>query len=129
MVGIARKFHTQQTHYLRRTITEADEGVGALVVGTAPAGALYLNAGIIVTTAFNGTSPIAQIGPSGDPDGWGTNLALGTIGRVPGDEFATTNDLLAAADEDIHVTVSATGNDSTAGSAVVFVEFIPNNDL
>jgi hypothetical protein len=114
-------------HYLRRGVSEADEGLGALTVGVLPAGAIVVQAGIIVVTAFNGTSPIVDIGTSGDGDGFATDLALGTIGNIVWDELATSNDLYSASEVTVTCTVSATGNDSTAGYGVVYVGFIPNN--
>lgn len=126
MAQPARLFHTQQVHYLRKLIGEADEGTGALTMGIVPAGSIIVGAGVIVSTAFNGTSPILQIGTSGDADGFATNLALGTIGNIVWDELATSNDLYSASEVTITCTVSATGNDSTAGVGHVYVTYIPN---
>src|SRR4051812_7462783 len=87
MTGIARQYHTQQGHYLRRGFTYAD--TGALTVGTIPAGALILKAcsGIHIVTAFNaGTANIADVGTTADDDLFGTDLALGTATFVPLDE-------------------------------------------
>lgn len=116
-------------HFLRRNISEADEGLGALTVGVIPAKAVVVTAGIIVTTVFNGTSPVADLGPSGDPNGFGTALVLSTAGNIVWDEFATSNDFYSTSEATIQVTVSATGNDSTAGYGVVYVGFIPDNGL
>ncbi len=116
-------------HYLRRDIGEADEGGGALTVGVLPARAIVVTAGVIVSTAFNGTSPIVQIGTSGDADGFATNLALGTIGNIVWDELATSNDLYSTSEVTVTTTVTATGNDSTAGYGSVYVGFIPYNGV
>jgi len=123
----ATEFSAPVVHYLRRNVSEADEGGGALTVGVLPAGAIVVGAGIIVATAFNGTSPIVQIGTSGDADGFATNLALGTAGNIVWDELATSNDLYSTSEVTVTTTVTATGNDSTAGYGVVYVSFIPNN--
>lgn len=123
----ATEFSAPVVHYLRRNVSEADEGLGALTVGVLPAGAIVVGSGIIVSTAFNGTSPIVQIGTSGDGDGFATNLALGTIGNIVWDELATSNDLYSTSEVTVTTTVSATGNDSTAGYGVVYVSFVPNN--
>jgi hypothetical protein len=128
MAQPARQLHQPLVHYLRRTIGEADEGDGALTVGVLPAGAIVTGAGVIVSTAFNGTSPLAQIGTSGDADGFATNLALGTIGNIVWDELATSNDLYSASEVTVTVTVAATGNDSTAGVGHVYVTYIPANN-
>lgn len=123
----ATEFSAPVVHYLRRNVSEADEGLGALTVGVLPAGAIVVISGIIVGTAFNGTSPIVQIGTSGDGDGFATNLALGTIGNIVWDELATSNDLYSTSQVTVTCTVSATGNDSTAGYGVVYVGFVPDN--
>jgi hypothetical protein len=123
----ATEFSAPVVHYLRRNVSEADEGGGALTLGVLPAGAIVVGAGIIVSTAFNGTSPIVQIGTSGDTDGFATNLALGTIGNIVWDELATSNDLYSTSEVTVSCTVSATGNDSTAGYGIAYVSFIPNN--
>ena len=115
-------------HCIQRGIGEADEGLGALDMGTLPAGSIVVGAGVIVATAWNGTSPIAQLGTSGDTDGFATNLALGTIGNIVWDELATSNDLYSTSDSRIQVTVSATGNDSTAGYGIAYVMFMTKNN-
>ena len=77
----ATEFSAPVVHYLRRNVSEADEGLGALTVGVLPAGAIVVGSGIIVGTAFNGTSPIVQIGTSGDGDGFAISAgAVGTAG-------------------------------------------------
>lgn len=116
-------------HFLRRNISEADEGLGALTVGVIPAKAVVVTAGIIVTTVFNGTSPVADIGPVADPNGLATALVLSTAGNIVWDELATSNDFYSTSEQTIQVTVSATGNDSTAGYGVVYVGFIPDNGV
>lgn len=121
--------YTQQVSWLRRNVSEADEGGGALTVGVLPAKAIVVGAGIIVATAFNGTSPIAQIGTSGDADGFATNLALGTAGNIVWDELATSNDLYSTSEVTVTTTISATGNDSTAGYGIVYVMYIEDNGL
>jgi hypothetical protein len=121
----ARLYHTQQLHYLTLAISEADEGAGALTIGTVPANSIIYDAGIVVTTAFNGTSPIADLGTSGDPDGWATDVAIATAGRKVADELATSDDLVSTSDVTATVTVSATGNDSTAGAGYAYVLYMP----
>ena len=89
----ATENYEQQVGWLRRNISEADEGGGALTMGVLPARSIVVGAGVIVATGFNGTSPILQIGTSGDGDGFATNLILATIGNIVWDELATSNDL------------------------------------
>ena len=51
---VAREYHTQQVHYLRKSIAYTDDGT-ALTVGTIPAGSTILKplSGINVDVAFN----------------------------------------------------------------------------
>lgn len=125
----ARQYHTQQTHYLRRSISYTDDG-STLDLGYVPAGAIVINAGVIVTTAFNaGSTNVLDIGTSADTDGFATDLALGTVGRVLADELATSNDLGPyAADTLLQCVVDLTGTAATTGAGEVFVEFIVDND-
>lgn len=119
----ARVYHTNQTHYFRKRIIFSDTVV---TLGVIPAGAIVINAGVVVTTAFNaGTTNVLDIGTSGDDDGFATDLALGTIGRIAADELATSNDLYSTSDVTLTATYAQTGTAATAGKGFVFVEFIP----
>lgn len=119
----ARVYHTNQTHYFRKRIIFSDTVV---TLGVIPAGAIVINAGVVVTTAFNaGTTNVLDIGTSGDDDGFATDLALGTIGRIAADELATSNDLYSTSDVTLTATYAQTGTAATAGEGFVFVEFIP----
>lgn len=128
MAQPARQYHSQQTHYLRKAIAYTDNGV-AVTVGKLPEGAVVINAGVVVTTAFNaGTGNILDIGTSADDDGFATDLALGTIGRIAADELATSNDLYSTSEVTITATVALSGTAATAGAGIVYVEYLPNND-
>lgn len=124
----ARVLATQQIHYLRKAISFADNG-NTVDIGTLPAGALILKpiSGVMVNVAFNGaTTNTLDVGPSTDAgtDLWGTVLALGTIGFIPLDEVVT---LLVASDTAVQAkVVSTTG--ASAGSGVIVIAYIPNND-
>jgi hypothetical protein len=130
---VARQFHSQQIHYLRKTVTFSDNGV-ARVVGVIPAGSQILNtlSGVFVTTAFNaGTSNVIDIGTTANDDLYGTDIALGTRAFVAFDEAATATDVntwLLTADTTITATVALAGTAATAGSAEVVVCYIPDND-
>jgi hypothetical protein len=129
MTTPARLYHTQQTHYLRKGITFNDIG-NTVDVGVLPAGAIVVNAGVVVSTAFNsGTTDVLDIGTSADTDGFATDIDLRTAGKIAADELATSNDLGPyAADTTIQAVLASTGTAATAGAAEVFVEFIPDND-
>lgn len=124
---VARQLPFQAINFLRKSISEADEGT-TVTVGILPAGATIIGpiSGIQLNVAFNGTSPIADIGVSGTAERFASDLALGTIAFVPLD---VTNALRTlAADTTILCAVSATGNDSTAGTGEVIICYIPDID-
>ena len=109
---------------LSKKVTFADNGV-AKTLGTLPAGAIVVDAGVVVTTAFNaGTSNTLNIGVTADDDGLATLLALGTIGSITWDERATSNDVYQSADQAATATVVLTGTAATAGVGYVYVNFV-----
>lgn len=110
---------------LSKAISYADGASNVYTVGRLPAGALVLRAGIAVTTAFNaGTGNIADLGTSGDDDGFATDLALGTIGNIVADEMATTNDQYSTSETSFTCTLALTGTAATAGAGFAWCEFI-----
>jgi hypothetical protein len=118
---------TNNVQALRKKITYLNDGV-AVTVGKIPAGSIIIGAGVIVSTAFNaGSTNVVDIGTSLDDDGFGTDLALGTVGNIVWDELATSDDLYSASDVTITATVALTGTASTAGEARVYVLFIAPN--
>lgn len=124
----ARQFHTQQVHYLRKSIAYTDNGT-TVTIGTIPAGSLVLKpvSGVSVNVAFNGaTTNTLDIGPSTDS---GTNLwmtvgALGAIAFVPLDEAVT---MLVSVDTIVQAAVVSTTG-ASAGTAEVIIAYIPDND-
>lgn len=125
----ARQFHTQQIHYLRKSITFADDGT-TVTVGTIPAGSILVKpiSGVAITTVFNaGSTNVLDVGPSTDSgtDLWATDLALGTLGFVPIDE-AVTN--LVSVDTIVQAAVDLTGTAATTGAAEIIIAYIPDND-
>ena len=123
-----RQYHTQQVHYLRKTIAYTDDDV-EVTVGVIPSGSLILKpaSGVHVTTAFNaGTANVLDIGTSADPDAFATDLALGTADFVALDVAAGT--FLVTSDTTITTTPALTGTAATAGSGEVVIAYIPDND-
>lgn len=125
----ARVYASQQIHYLRKSITFADDGT-TVTVGTIPADSLVLKpiSGVAVTTVFNaGSTNVLDVGPSTDSgtDLWATDLALGTLGFVPIDE-AVTN--LVSVDTIVQAAVDLTGTAATTGAAEIIIAYIPDND-
>ena len=133
-VTTARQYHQTMTHFLRKTISYTDDG-SEITVGKIPANSVINKAssGVHVTTAFNAASTNqldigtngGDTGASDDPDLFGTNLALGTLGFVPLDEAVS---YLVTQDTIITCSVDLTGTAATAGSAEVIIEFYPDLD-
>ena len=120
----ARVFHTQQTHYFKRRIIFSE--TGTLTIGVIPAGAVVLEAGVVVTTAFNaGTTNTLDIGTSADTDGFASAIALGTIGRIVADDMATSNDLYSTSEVTLQCVVTLSGTAATAGEGFVYVRYMP----
>lgn len=117
-------------HVLSRDFTFADDGL-TLTMGVAPIGATVIRGGVVVSTAFNaGSTNVLDIGTSDDPDGFATDLALGTIGVIATDEMATTNDAGPfTSDTTITCSVDLTGTAATAGVGRAWVEFILDADI
>lgn len=122
----ARELGFQAIHYLRKTIGYGDQGDGALTVGTLPAGAIILPniSGFVVTTAFNGTGTVLDIGDDSDTDEFATDLATGTAGLIEIDVETDVGPLAA----DTVVTATLAGTGASAGSGEVIIAFIPDND-
>ncbi len=125
---VARQFHSQQIHYLRKTISYANNGQ-TVEVGVIPAGSIIVKAisGAAVITAFNGnTTNTVSIGPSTDSgtDLWATSLALGTTTFVPFDEAVSNR---VESDTIVSAAVTSTAS-ASAGEAEIIIAYIPDND-
>lgn len=123
----ARQFHTQQIHFLRKSIGFADDGV-ELVVGKIPAGATILKplSGVSVDVAFDaGTTNVLDIGTDANDDLYGTDLALGSIAFVPIDEAVS---MTVSSDTVVTATVGLDGTAATAGAGEVIIAYVPDTD-
>jgi hypothetical protein len=124
----ARDLNLQMVHYLRKSITYADNGT-TVTVGTIPAGSVLVKpiSGVSVSVAFDGNATnTLDIGPSTDT---GTNLwmtvgALGSIAFVPLDEAVTNT---VSVDTIVQAAVVSTAS-ASAGTAEIIICFIPDND-
>lgn len=126
-MSIARQYHHQMIHFLRKSIAYTDEDT-AVTIGIIPSGSVILKAlsGVTVSTAFNAaTTNQLDIGNSGDPNLYGTLLALGATDFVPLDEAVS---YLVTQDTTITATVTLTGTAATAGAAEVTIAYIPDTD-
>jgi hypothetical protein len=123
----ARQFHTQQIHFLRKSIAYTDEDT-ELTVGKIPAGATILKplSGLNVDVAFDlGSTNIVDIGTDADPNLYGTALAAGSIAFVPLDEAVA---MTVAAETTITATYSGTGTAATAGNGEIVIAYVPDTD-
>ncbi len=122
----ARKYHTQQTHYLVAEYAYSDLTSGtAVTLGTVPADCIIMDAGVVVETAFNSaTSDVLDIGTSADGDGFATDLDLTTAGKIVADELATSDDLTPTADTDITFAWTGSGTAPSAGVIHVYVTYL-----
>jgi len=111
----------EETRY--RRITFADNGA-TVTVCIVPKGGVVTDAGIVVTTVFNGTPPVLDIGPTSDTDGIATDLVLSTAGVVPADELDSTDDLGPYADDTAIVGVLSSGSNVTTGEGYIYVRFL-----
>jgi hypothetical protein len=118
--------HYPCTHFLYADIVFGDSG-SAVSLGYVPAGAIIINAGVVISEAFNaGTTNVLDIGVGADADGLATDLALGTVGRIAADEFATTNDAGPyTTPQEVTATPALAGTAATTGAGRVYVEFLP----
>ncbi len=128
-MGTGRQLDIQAVHFLRKSITYANNGQ-TVNVGYLPAGATIIKpaSGVAVTTAFNGdSSNVLQIGLSTDSgtNNYATDLALGTAGFVPIDE--AVSGLVGASDVLIQAAVTSTAS-ASAGAAEIIICYAPDSD-
>lgn len=116
-----RRYHTSQTHYVSKELTNADTGV-EVTIGKLPPGAYVIDAGIVVGTAFAGGTPTINIGTDDDADGFASAVSVSSVGKKVADDLATSNDLYSTGEVTITATLSAS---LTAGSGLVYVQYIP----
>jgi hypothetical protein len=125
----ARQFHTQQVHFLRKSISYADGASKVYTVGVIPAGSLILKpaSGVHVTTAYNaGTNNLINVGTSADDDLFGTLLSVASATFVPLDE--AIGGFLVTSDTTITASHALTGTAASAGAGEVVICYIPDID-
>ncbi len=124
-----RVYHTQQIHYLRKTVNYNDAGIaGGVIIGTLPAGAQIVDIAVNVKTAFNAaTTNNLLLGTSaaGNQIATTTDTAAGTAGFK---RVTTGGALTLAADTDVYVAYTQTGTAASAGVATIVIAYAPDND-
>lgn len=125
-----RVYHTQQVHYIRKTVKFDTTGIASgIVIGTLPKGAQITHVAVNVTTAFNAaTTNVLTIGTTATGGEIATNAenAAGTAGYkqpVAGQALA-----VPTADKDVYMSYTQSGTAATAGSATAVISYVPDND-
>jgi hypothetical protein len=129
----ARKNTSQQVGYLRFAISFNDVGLASGVNKQwLPAGAIITDTSVHVGTAFNaGTTNVITVGLGGSAN------SIVASGQVTPGSVGLTNGIIPtgnalgplASDLQVNVTYAPTGAAATAGSAVLMIKYIPNNDM
>lgn len=90
-------------------------------------GDMIIDAGVFITTAFDGTSPVLDLGftadnqgGAADPNALGSALAMGVAGAKAADELATATNKICTATDTITASLTA-GTAMTAGKGYVWV--------
>ncbi len=135
------KFAGQQyelniVHVLRTTIdTDDDDNVVSL--GWIPEGANVIRGGVHVQTAFDSTSTdVLDIGfrnapgsgETDDPNAYGVALDISAVGVIPTGAMAATTAIDLTLGAEITASYTATGTAATVGNAIVWMEYIVDND-
>lgn len=127
----ARRFHTQQTHYLRKSVAFNTPGIATGVsMGFLPAGAQILRTGVNVTTVFNAaTTNVLTVGTAADA-GLDNIVAAGDVNEaaVAFTSVTTGATVAITADTEIKVSYTQTGAVATTGAATIVLEYAVNND-
>lgn len=127
----ARQFHTQQIHFLRKSLVETGTAANqseVFTVGVIPAGSTILKSlsGVNVDVAYtSATNKLINIGTTANDDLYGTLLSAASIAFVPLDEAVA---MTVSADTTITASHALTGTVGTAGRAEVVIAYIPDTD-
>jgi hypothetical protein len=117
-------YHTNQVHYVAKTITFSDDDL-VRVIGTIPPGAAVVDCGCVVTTAFSANS-VLDLGTADDPDAFGSALVMTTAGRIKDvstDPLLANNDWSGTAAVNLVASLTSSGAIS-AGSGIVWFEYV-----
>lgn len=128
----AREYPQQMVHYLRRTVNYNTAGVATGVsLGTLPAGAQVLKNNVIVKTAFNGSSGTLTVGTNStdynNVHSGMTQTQMAATQNYVGTAGAVGVTLTQDAEVFVKFVAGAT-TAPTAGSAIVVLSYVPDND-
>jgi hypothetical protein len=128
---VARQFHTQQIHFLRKSLVETGTTANqseVFTVGVIPAGATILKplSGVNVDVAYtSATNKLINIGTTANDDLYGTIMSVASIAFVPLDESVA---MTVSEDTTIIATHALTGTAGSAGRAEVVIAYLPDID-
>ncbi len=131
-----KQYETSQMHYVRAAIAWADGNTVTTSLGWIPEGANVIRGGVHVQEAFNsGTNNNLSIGfrntvssETDDPNAYATLLSLAAVAVVATDEMTATTAIDITQGAEITCLVELTGTQATTGAAIVWMEYIVDND-
>ena len=116
----ARKYHQSMVHYIRADITYSDATV---TIGKLPSGAVITGTKVLITTAFDGTSPSLTVGDGSTADKY---VAAGDVTETSTGLTSVSKGEKLSADTSVVATFNQPA-DTTAGAATIIVEYAPDN--
>jgi hypothetical protein len=125
MAATARKYHTQQLHYLRYDFAYNTSGIGSGVsIGKIPANALIKDTQVSVQTAFNAaTTNTVSVGSAAAGTQVVNAQTVASVGSTTVAPASVGGLLSASADTELFVTYSQTGTAASAGVGSVVVSY------
>lgn len=125
MTTPARKYHTEQVHFIRTYINYSDADALTRIVGTIPANSSLLRINTCISTAQNaGTTNTLSVGTTSG----GTDLInAAAAGSLTANVVtqAPSGKSLYSADTTIYATLTQSGTAATAGVVQVTLEYCP----
>ena len=100
--------------------SDVPTGTASALKIAVPSGAIVLGGGVQVTTAFNSTTNVIDVGDSGSANRFANDLDLKTLGFKP----LTTLGLLGSGLKAVEFTHTSTGAAATAGAGYVVVTYV-----
>ncbi len=131
-----QQYELNAVHYLRKKIAWADGNTVTTSLGWIPEGANVIRGGVHVQEVFNaGTNNNLSIGfrnapgsESDDSTAYASTISLAAVGVIVADDMATTGAIDLTLGAEITCLVELTSTQATTGAAIVWVEFIVDND-
>jgi hypothetical protein len=107
----------------RKTLTFTNQGGGEVLLGNLPTNAIVTSgSGVWVTTAFNGSSPVINVGVAGTPAMFGSQLPLTAPAFIPFDDFALAAAAPVSTARNLVATIGGSG--ATIGSCEIVVGIV-----